>query len=146
LGRLAKGHVGAAPNRGAATAALPTGLFGMAWDRFGAGGLPGSAAAAVRGASIAAGVVVIGRAARLRRRLPPSETTFASRRYWLVVMAEVISILAGAVGLGLSGNAEYLAPWAAMVVGVHFVAFGHYFHAWYYWLGAILVAGALAGA
>jgi hypothetical protein len=71
---------------------------------------------------------------------------FGSSHYRLVVAAEVIALVGGGVLLGSTGHGEYTVAWFACVVGAHFVAFGRLFWVGFYWLGAALLAGGIAGA
>jgi hypothetical protein len=134
--------------RGALTGALISGIFGLAWAQWGASGLSGSTAVAVRVTAIIAGVLVIAGSARLRRTARPEPDLppmFASRAYWVVVAVEVAALTGGALVLGATGHPGYVAAWFAAVVGAHFVAFGYFFTAVFYWLGAIIIAAAIAG-
>ena len=144
-GRVAvNGHAGW--HRGVLTGCIIAAAFGVAWALFGASGLPAAAQGAVRAAGIVAGVIIIGRAIRLRRIAPePATSMFRSRQYRLVVAAEAAAIAAGLAGLAVAGASEYIAAWVAIVVGVHFLAFGRFISAFYYPLGAIVTAGGIAG-
>ncbi len=137
----------ALPSRDVLTASVVSAAFGVAWALFGASGLPAGAQAAVRGLGIVIGVVIIVRAMRLRRSAPvPAMPGFRSRQYRTVVAAEVAALIAGLIALALTGNGKYLAAWFAVVVGVHFVAFGRFFSRMYYALGAVVTAGGVAAA
>jgi hypothetical protein len=90
-------------------------------------------------------VIIIGRAVRLRRTAPePAASMFRSRQYRLVVAAEAGAIAAGLAGLAVARAREYIAAWVAIVVGVHFLAFGRFISAFYYPIGAIVTAGGIA--
>jgi hypothetical protein len=137
----------ALPSRDVLTASVVSAAFGIAWALAGASGLPAGAQAAVRGLGIVIGVVIIVRAMLLRRSAPvPAMPGFRSRQYRTVVAAEVAAIIAGLLALALTGNGKYLAAWFAVVVGVHFVAFGRFFSRMYYALGAVVTAGGVAAA
>lgn len=69
-----------------------------------------------------------------------------SRAYRLVVVLEVVALLAAGVILSAAGESRYLAAWVAAAVGVHFLAFGRFFAVSFYWLGAGLLVGGVAGA
>ena len=115
------------------TASIITAAFGIAWALWGAPGLPAAAQGPVAAAGIVAGVIIISRAVRLRRTaLAPSTSMFRSRQYRLVVAAEVVAIAAGLAGLAVAGASEYIVAWVAIVVGVHFLAFGRFISAFYY--------------
>ena len=45
----------------------------------------------------------------------------------------------------MAGASEYIVAWVAIVVGVHFLAFGRFISAFYYPLGALVTAGGIAG-
>ena len=137
----------ASPSRDVLTASVVSAAFGIAWALAGASGLPAGAQAAVRGLGIVIGLVIIVRAMRLRRSAPvPATPGFRSRQYSTVVAAEVAALIAGLIALALTGNVRYLAAWFAVVVGVHFVAFGRFFSRMYYALGAIVTAGGVVAA
>ena len=128
------------------TGCIVAAAFGMAWALWGASGLPAAAQGAVRAAGVVAGVIIIGRAVRLRRAAPePAASVFRSPQYRVVVAAEAGAIAAGLAGLAVAGASEYIAAWVAIVVGVHFLAFGRFISAFYYLLGAIVTAGGIAG-
>jgi hypothetical protein len=132
-------------HRGVLTGAIIAAAFGIAWALWGASGLPAAAQGAVRAVGIVAGVIIIGRAVRLRRTAPaPATSIFQSRQYRLVVAAEAATIAAGLAGLAVAGSSEYIAAWVAIVVGLHFLAFGRFISAFYYPLGAIVTAGGFA--
>ncbi len=135
------------PDRGALTGAMIAGVFGIAWTQWGASGLSGSASATVRVVGSVVGVVIVARSGRLRRSSPPrSESLFGSPAYWLVLVAELVALIVGAVILGTTGHSEYVSAWFATVVGVHFAAFGHFFQGFFYWLGAAFLVAGIAGA
>jgi hypothetical protein len=139
-------HGHAVWHRGVLTACIIAAAFGIAWALWGASGLPATVQGAVRAAGVAAGVIIIARAVRLRRTAPASATSmFRSRQYRLVVAAEVVAIVAGLAGLAVAGASEYIAVWVAIVVGVHFLAFGRLISAFYYPLGALVTIGGIAG-
>ncbi len=80
------GHGHAGWHRGVLTGCIIAAAFGAAWAVWGSSGLPAAAQGAVRAAGIAACVVIIGRAVRLRRTAPePATSMFRSRQYRLVV-------------------------------------------------------------
>jgi hypothetical protein len=139
-------HGHAVWHRGVLTASIITAAFGTAWALWGASGLPAAAQGPVTATGIVAGVIIISRAVRLRRTAPaPAASMFRSRQYRLVVAAEVAAIAAGLAGLAVAGASEYIAAWVAIVVGVHFLAFGRFISAFYYPLGALVTAGGTAG-
>jgi len=69
-----------------------------------------------------------------------------TRRYRLVVVAEVLAIGVGAPVLSVTGNALLVGPWVALVVGVHFVAFREAHRRRPDPAGIGLIAAAVAGA
>lgn len=129
--------------------ALVLGFFGSAWFGWGSGDAPpgwqpvlivGSVAsivAAVLGAVLAfqswrTGSVMAGDAA-------------ANRRYGIIVGIEFGTAFLGAAVLGLLGRPEFVAPWVALVVGVHFVPLAPVLHdPFLVPLGALVAAVAVA--
>lgn len=141
---------------GAVTGAMIAGGFGIAWALWGASGLTGGPADAVRvGAIVIGGLIVLGsavlqqparRAGRGAAPGSPSGSLFSSPAYRRVVAVEVICLFGGGALLGSTGHSEYTIAWFAAVVGVHFVVFGRLFWAGFYWLGAALLVAGIAGA
>jgi hypothetical protein len=123
----------------------------LAW---GASGLTGEPAVAVRVIGFVIGVLILLGSALLQRRArragaagqAGSRSVFASTGYRLVGAGEVIALVGGGVLLRTTGHSEYTVAWYACVVGVHFVVFGRLFWAGFYWLGTALVAAGFAGA
>lgn len=135
------------------------GLFGVAWTEWATSGISGAASESVRGTGIVVGLVIFFWSARLwwsatRERgsasvAPPrkrSRSMFSSPAFWLVVALEVVAIRGGTALLGVTGNRDYAIAWVAIVVGMHFLAFGRLFWAGAYRLGAALIAAGMAGA
>lgn len=130
------------------------GGFGIAWAFWAASGLSGGAATAVRIAGAVLGVVLVAAALICRGAAGPgesppgggSESMFRSRGYRVWVAVELVALVGGNVLLGATGHGAYVAAWTALVVGVHFVGFGRLFAPVFYWLGAALIAAAIAGA
>jgi hypothetical protein len=128
-----------------------SGGFGLAWAQWGASGLAGLAAVAIRVAGIVLGLAIIVGAARL---LPSSSevpanhrvSMFGSRAYRVIVGIEVVALFGGGAILGATGHSAYVAAWFAAVVGAHFLAFGRLFAPFFSALGLLLVAGGVAGA
>lgn len=138
---------------------MVAGGFGIAWTLWGASGLAGGPAVAVRGGGIVIGALILAgsvllqrrarRATRVGRRAGTggrSGSMFSSRGYRLVVALEVIALVAGGALLGATGHSEYTIAWFAGVVGVHFLAFGRLFWTGFSWLGVALLAAGAAGA
>ncbi len=128
-----------------------SGGFGLAWAMWGASGLAGVAAVAVRVAGIVLGLAIILGAARLlesRSEVAPGGrgTMFATRAYRVVVAVEVVALFGGGAILGATGHSAYVAAWFATVVGAHFLAFGRLYAPFFKALGVLLVAGGVAGA
>jgi hypothetical protein len=114
---------------------------------FGASGLPTTAQVLVRVTGVVAGAVIIGRSMRLRRVAPPApESMFRSRAYRRIVVLEVAALGGGSAALAVTSNGKYFAAWAAVVVGVHFLAFGRFIAQFWYPLGAVVTVGGIAGA
>jgi len=135
------------------------GGFGIAWALWGASGLTGGPAAAVRAGAIVIGVLIVlgsallqrlargaDRAARGADPRARSGSLFSSPAYRRVLALEVTALVGGRVLLGSTGNGEYTIAWFAGVVGIHFVVFGRLFWVGFYWLGGALLAAGLAGA
>ncbi len=133
--------------------------FGIAWTLWGASGLTGGPAAAVRVGGILTGALILVLSALLQRQAhrasrveapeapcAESGSMFSSSGYRLVVALEVIALIAGGVLLGLGGRSEYTITWFASAVVVHFLILGRLFWAGFYWLGAALLAAGIAGA
>ncbi|ARF82566.1 hypothetical protein B6264_02045 [Kitasatospora aureofaciens] len=98
--------------------------FGLVFIEANAGALPTAVAVLLRVVGVAAFLALV----LLGRRRPqvaesgsePGGASFGSR-YWLVVMAEVVAIVAGlAVINKVLHTPEATAGWIALVVGVHF--------------------------
>lgn len=109
--------------------------------------LTGATAVAVRVVGIVLGVAIMARSARLRRSAGAGAgagSMIGSRAYLAVVALEVVALVAGALVLGSLGEGAYVPACYAAVVGAPFLAFGHFFHASFYWLGAALLVGGLA--
>jgi hypothetical protein len=138
-------------DRSALVGTMISGGFGLAWAQWGASGLAGPVAVAVRVAGIALGVAIIVGAARLLRSssdVPDGHrgSMFHSRAYRVIVGVEVVALFGGGAVLSATGHSAYVAAWFAAVVGAHFVAFGRLFAPFLAALGLLLVAGGVAGA
>jgi hypothetical protein len=141
-------RVPAPPRRGALVGAAISDLIGAAWTVWGASGLTGAAAVTVGAVGVALGLGLAAWTARLWRLAPPetgARSMFSSRAYRLIVALEVVALVGGNAALGALGGREYIVAWVAAVVGAHFLAFGRLFWAGFYWLGAALIAAAVAG-
>ncbi len=137
-----------APDQGALTGAMISGVFGLAWTEWGASGISGAVSTAVRIVGIVVSLVIVFWSAHMRRsaREHGSGNMFSSPSYRRVVVPEVVALFGGAALLGATGHHEYVIAWFATVVGVHFLAFGRLFFAGFYWLGTALIAAGIAGA
>ncbi len=134
-------------SRDVLTASIISAAFGIGWALWGASGLSTGVQGVVRILAIVVGIVIIVRAVRLRRSAwSPATPGFRTRGYRTVVAAEAVAILAGIFALALSGNGQYVAAWIAVVVGLHFIAFGRLFARMYYTFGAVVTAGGVAAA
>jgi hypothetical protein len=132
--------------RGALVGALVMSGFGIGWALWGGGALSGTAAAVVQIAGLVIGLALIGVAASLLRRSPPGSGTsmVGTRSYWALVAGEFAAIAAGAAILAATDHARYVAALVAVVVGIHFLAFGHLFWSGFFVVGAVLLVGAAA--
>lgn len=104
--------------------ALILGFFGSAWFGWGSGEAPAGWEPVLRTGSIlsvaaaAIGAVLAFQAWRTGSVLIDRES---NRRYGVIVGIEFGTAFAGAAVLGVLGQAAYVAPWVALVVGVHFI-------------------------
>ena len=124
------------------------GVFGVMWTLWGASGLDEPAALVVRLVGIVIGVGLVAGSIRAVRRFPGtpgSGSLFSDTRYRIIVVAEVVAIAAGGIVLNATGNPQYVCPWVAPVVGIHFLVFGRIFWAGFALLGAVLVGAAVLG-
>ncbi|HJP75418.1 MAG TPA: hypothetical protein VJ914_14180 [Pseudonocardiaceae bacterium] len=128
--------------------------FGIGWVEWGTLNLGGTASTVIRVVGVVIGVVLIVRSIRLRhqqrvaQRANPGSaepSMLASRGYRLVVAVEAAALIAGYLVLGAIGHGTYQIVWFALVVGVHFVVFGRLFEFRFYFVGAALIAAAIAG-
>ncbi len=146
--------------RDSAIGTIVAALFGALWCVGAASGLlaysrPAALVVVVLGVLVAVLLVVL--ALRIRRRTaapttpqssPPAPgppSMFATRRYRVTLLVEVVAIVAGGIVLGRLGLGEYAVIWVAAVVGVHFLFFGRAFWSGFIWVGAIMLAGAAVG-
>lgn len=103
--------------------ALILGFFAAAWFGWAHGGAPATWSIPLTVGSLASlAVAVLGgvRTWRQRHCLTAANDRAASRRYGIIVGNTYLVIALGAVALGTTGHAAYVAPWVASVVGVHF--------------------------
>ena len=124
---------------------MVAGGFGIAWALWGASGLTGGAAAAVRVAGVVIGALISLGSALLQRparrsgsaatRRGGSDSLVAAPGDRLVVVSEVIALVGGGALLRATGHSEYTVAWFACVVGIHFVVFGRLFWVGFYWTG-----------
>jgi hypothetical protein len=124
-------------------------VFGAMWTLWGASGLGEPVALVVRIIGVVIGAALIVGSIRAVRRIPAtagSGSMFTDTRYRIAVVAEVVAIAAGGLLLNATGNPQYVCPWVALVVGIHFVAFGRIFWAGFTLLGAVLIGAAALGA
>ena len=146
--------------RDSAIGTIVAAVFGALWCVGAASGLlaysrPAALVVVVLGVAVA--VVLIVLALRIRRRAAAATTPqssppapgpppmFATRRYRVTLLIEVLAIVAGGIVLGRLGLGEYAVIWVAAVVGVHFLFFGRGFWSGFTWVGAIMLAGAAVG-
>jgi hypothetical protein len=111
--------------------ALVLGFFGSAWFGWGSGDAPAgweplmTAGSVLALASAAAGAAL---AFAARRTGSVVRDPATGRRYGIIVGIEFGTAFAGAAVLGALGQAAYVAPWIAFVVGVHFVPLAPVLH------------------
>ena len=113
------------PHPGGQLSALILGLFAAAWFGWAHGGTPNSWAIALNVASIVCVLVAAFGAVRVwrgRRHDGTRNDPGVNRRYGIVVGISYAVLGAGAAVLGVTGHPEFVAPWVAFVVGVHFWA------------------------
>lgn len=135
-----------APKRTLANAATVEGFFGFMWFGWGQEGPPGWASivltvGAVLALLVAVGGIVAGR--RTRDAPSPLSRAGAGRRYGMIVGTEFGLIGLGAVVLGATGHAEFIAAWVCLVVGVHFLPLGSVFPG--IGMGGLAIAVSLVG-
>ncbi|MEV4753540.1 hypothetical protein AB0J86_00250 [Micromonospora sp. NPDC049559] len=102
--------------------ALILGFFGAAWFGWAQEGPPAHWSGPLTVAGIvSAAVAVIGavRTWRLRRELSARDREI-SRRYGIVVGICYALIVIGNIAVVRTGHSEYIAPWVAFGIGVHF--------------------------
>ncbi len=144
---------GPRPTRAALVGSAISAAFGAMWAAWGAGGLP-AGRLAVTVVGIALGAAVVAAAVAVRGRVPSARgvpadqggSFFSARGYRITVVLEVVAIVAGNAALGATGLGAYVIAWTALVVGVHFVAFGRMFAGFFHVVGGALVVAAAAGA
>ncbi|WP_307832041.1 hypothetical protein [Prauserella cavernicola] len=125
--------------------------FGLVFVVATVGELPAGVALGIR---IAGGVVAfvlavaVLRVARGPVDTPAGDSGLAVRRYWAVAGAEGLALFGGIVVLNaVFDRPEFVVPWIAFVVGVHFVALAKVWRlALFVPLGAVLVVFGAAGA
>ena len=136
--------------RGALTGTIVSSAFAVAWSFWGSSGLHFFAALCVQLAATLLGlVIIISALRRLFGSAPgaPSQnrTLFSSRAFVVVVVAEVLAIIGGNLVLTATGQQQFRIALIAAIVGLHFVVFGRLFWSGFSWLGAAMLAVALAG-
>src|SRR5262245_37843045 len=110
--------------RTAANAVIIEAFFALAWFSWGQERPPGWESIVLTVGAILAVLVMVGgvvMARRARHEPSPLAAPGAGRRYGIIVGTEFASIGAGAAILGATGQAEFIAAWVCLVVGVHFV-------------------------
>lgn len=99
------------------------GFFGSAWFGWGSGDAPdGWEPVLTIGSVLAIAAAAIGAVLAFQswRTGSVMRDPDAGRRYGIIVGIEFGTAFVGAAVLGAVGLAEYIAPWIALVVGVHF--------------------------
>jgi len=142
-------------------------VFGFVWTQSAASGLSGAASGVIRTAGILVGLTIFLLSAfllsksfsnaRLQRTAPaetePSDEAhpggarfkFSPLTFVVIVVLEVAAIRGGTALLGATGGAEYQSAMVALIVGIHFAAFGRLFWAGFYWIALALIIAAVAG-
>lgn len=118
------------PARTAANAAAIEGFFAAMWFGWGQEGPPdGVSIILVVGFFLAVIVFIggLGSAYSARGEPDPLAGGGAGRKYGITVATEFGLIGLGAVILGTTGHADFVAAWICVVVGVHFVPLGRVF-------------------
>jgi hypothetical protein len=134
--------------RGALVAISIEGIFGALWALWGSSVLPAPYSVIVALIGVVAGLWLMVGSIRIVRTLtdePAPGSMVTNWRYRLIVVAEALLIVVGAVVLNLTRNGQYLAPWAALVVGLHFLLFARIFSPRFALLGWPLVGAAVLG-
>lgn len=137
-----------APSRPVLVGSAISGFFGGLWALWGSSGLgqPGRAILAVVG--VVLGLAVVVGAVLLARRARGGAgggALFAAPSFRIIVGLELLAILVGNTLLSRFGLADYIIAWTALVVGVHFLAFGRVFDTTFTVIGGAMVVAALAG-
>ncbi|MFC7528536.1 hypothetical protein [Actinoplanes sp. GCM10030250] len=124
--------------------------FGTVFVMVNSGGLAEPWPVIVR---VVAGLVAVGLVVALFRTpaevrgAVPARGGFKDRRYWLVVLVEVVALFGGLALINqVLGWPEASVAWVTLVVGVHFFGLAW---AWgmpmYHWLGAVMTALGVSG-
>lgn len=133
------------------TGSLVAVVFGLVFIEVNSGELPGNwplivrVAGAVLAAALLAGLVWVARRGEVEGHVP--DGGYLGRRYWNIVGLEGLALFGGLVVINrVFGTPEFVVPWIALVVGVHFVFLGQ---AWgidlHKWLGVVQTVLGLAG-
>lgn len=107
-----------------ANAVIIEGFFGFMWFGWGQESPPAWASIVLAAGAVLAVLVTITGivcARGARHEASPLADPAARRRYGIIVGTEFGFIGAGALVLGVTGHAEFIAAWVCFVVGVHFV-------------------------
>jgi len=136
--------------RGALTGSIVSSVFAVAWSFWAASGMHFFAALCVQLAATLLGLVIIIFALRrlfgsARGVSPENRTLFSSRAFVIVAVAEVLAIGGGNLVLTLTGQEQFRIALIAAIVGLHFLVFGRLFWTGFFWLGAAMLAVAVAG-
>jgi hypothetical protein len=132
--------------RGAYASIALAAFFAVGWAQWAASGLTGVASITTRVISVVLGTILVVWAVRQGRRASPtSRSFFTSRPYRVVVVVEAVLLVAGGAVLGALGLTSFMAVWVAFVVGIHFIAFGHFFERSFFWVGGAILAASAVG-
>lgn len=119
-----------ASRRTLANAAAVEGFFGFVWFGWGQEGPPRGVSIVLGVGAVLAVLVAIGAvlaARRVRDEPSPVSGAAAGKRFGIVVGIEFGLIGIGSAILGTTGHAEFIAAWACLVVGVHFLPLTRFF-------------------
>jgi hypothetical protein len=125
--------------------------FGAVFVLVNSGGLADPWRLLIRTLGLLVAAALVGALVLVARRAPAvaqgPAAGFMDRRYWLIVVAEVVALFGGlAVVNNVLHRPAVAVAWVAVVVGVHFFGLGR---VWrmprFHWLGAVMTLLGVAG-